>query len=320
MEDAEQIIKVPELAKVFLKRVKADKDVALGISGYEGDGKSTLAVNILIETLLEQGKSEEEILANFDNYMIYSPNKDEMFKKITRPEKYAPINSDEAVKALYKLNWASTSQKFLNMLFQLCRKENKINILCIPRFTDLNEYFRNHRIMFWIHILETGTAVLMIRDWSPFSKDPWYLDENKKIIDLIRKKRKVGDIDLQQKINLMKKTRGFIAIVQWDDLTTKFKNVYKKGKEENSYGGMDDAGNIEVGDRAEMYKDRLLSAVRNLKDKGFTSQQIADITNCPVRTVRTYMKSVEAEVNTTNIYNNQVTDENFEDSKGEDNK
>lgn len=289
----EEIITTEKLSNKFLSRVKKDKDVALGISGYEGDGKSVLACQIVIDVLRQLGHDDEYILENFNEYMIYAPNKDEMFKKITRPEKYAPINSDEATKALYKLNWASNSQKFLNMLFQLCRKENKINILCIPRFSDLNEYFRNHRIMFWVHILETGTACLMIRDWSPFSKDPWHLDENKKIIDIARKKRQVGDFTLEEKIALMKKTRGFVGIVKWDDLTTKFKNVYRKGKEHFGYDGLDIATEDGmVGKKAEELSALRRKLFAKFTEEGKSTKEIAELLNISVR----YAQQIHTEV------------------------
>lgn len=284
-----------EIADRFLKRVRKDKDVALGISGYEGDGKSVLACQIVIENLRQLGKTDEEILENFNEYMIYSPNKTEMFKKITRPEKYTPINSDEATKALYKLNWASSSQKFLNMLFQLCRKENKINILCIPRFTDLNEYFRNHRIMFWIHILETGTAILMIRDWSPFSKDPWHLDENRKIIDESRKRKKVGEFDLYEKINLMKKTRGFISIVRWDDLDKKFKKVYLDGKERFGYEGMEESEENIGSTKSLLLKEVRMNMTTYLINKGEDKDKIAEILGVSRRTVNQYLQDAEVE-------------------------
>lgn len=298
MIQEEQTTNPDELVGEFIKRVKKDKDVALAISGYEGDGKSTLAVQIVVSVLRILGKTDDEILERFNDYMIYSPNKDEMFQKITKPEKYAPINSDEATKALYKLNWASSSQKFLNVLFQLCRKENKINILCIPRFTDLNEYFRNHRVMFWIHILETGTAVLMIRDWSPFSRDPWHIDENRKVIDESRRKKKLGDFELDEKINLMKKARGFVSVLVWDDLDTKFKNVYLKGKNEHSYEGIGDGTDIGETNRNEKYKEALVKACVALKEKGLNGAEIAKTLNIGRSSVYDYLKSGLSDSNT----------------------
>jgi hypothetical protein len=320
MIQEEQITDVKELVVGFMKRVKKDKDVAMAISGYEGDGKSTLAVQIVIEVLRVLGKTDEYILENFNDYMIYSPNKDEMFQKITKPEKYAPINSDEATKALYKLNWASSSQKFLNVLFQLCRKENKINILCIPRFTDLNEYFRNHRVMFWIHILETGTAVLMIRDWSPFSRDPWHIDENRKTIDESRKRKKLGDFEIDEKITLMKKARGFVSVLKWDDLDTRFKNVYLKGKHEHSYEGIGEDGDIGTTGRNEKYKEALTKACVALKQKGLSGSEIARTLDIGRSSVYDYLKSGLSESETLTNKNIHPIGHNFSNSMEEDNK
>jgi hypothetical protein len=64
-----QLTNPKELVSQFIKRVKKDKDVALAISGYEGDGKSTPAVQIVIEVLRAIGKTDEEIFN--DNVKIY---------------------------------------------------------------------------------------------------------------------------------------------------------------------------------------------------------------------------------------------------------
>lgn len=171
-----------DVSKIFLRRVKKDKDAVIALTGDEGEGKSTLALHIIQETLRLHHKTEEEILETINDYVIYSPNKEEVKKRIIGLPKYMPVSADEAIKILYKLNWGTEIQKYLNMLYAICRKENKITILCMPRFIDFNEFFRNHRIKFWIHILERGRAVMFSKDWSPFSKDPWWLDENQKII------------------------------------------------------------------------------------------------------------------------------------------
>jgi hypothetical protein len=284
-------LEVKDLVEIFLKRLKKDKDVACAISGYEGDGKSVLACQMVLENLKQIGRDEQSIKDNFNEYMIYSPNREEMFKKITRKEKYTTINSDEAVKSLYKLNWASNSQKFLNMLFQLCRKENKINLLCIPRFTDLNEYFRNHRVMFWIHILETGTAVLMIRDWSPFSKDPWHLDENRKIIDMSRKRRKIGDFNISEKVGLMKKARGFVALLRWDDLESSYKKIYLAGKEKFGYEDMNDI-HTELQGTTSLVKlgDLKRKVAHFLKDSGKNTDEICEFLDAKKPTVYQYLR------------------------------
>ena len=43
------IMSPKDIAHQFIKRVKKDKDACVGITGDEGDGKSTLAVWIIIE-------------------------------------------------------------------------------------------------------------------------------------------------------------------------------------------------------------------------------------------------------------------------------
>lgn len=291
-------ITTQDLAKSFVNRAKDDRDVVLAVTGYEGEGKSTYAVAQVIDILKHLGKTDEEILENFNDYMIYSPNKEEMYKKITNKEKYLPINSDEAIKALYKLNWASENQKFLNTLFALCRKENKINILCMPRFSDFNEYFRNHRIMYWLLIVERGTGILMQKDWNPFTKDPWHMEENRKFIDEKMYRKKLIEFDANEKINLLSKTKNFVAIVKWDNIGTRFKNVYLKGKEQFGYTDMDDMKpNPQAGKREERAKLAIENIINSLyqgntpvkdiaKLTGYSDRRIYEILNLPQVEVR----------------------------------
>ena len=160
---------------VLKRRVKKDWDAVVGITGEEGSSKSTLASWLVYLGCIDDGKTEEEACQKFVDYTIFSPNKNRVQEQITKSERYSIINADEAIKILYKQNWATPIQKFLNMFYALCRQENKISVLCMPRFLDFNEFFRNHRIKFWIHVVDRGVAVIFERDWFPTSSDPWFI-------------------------------------------------------------------------------------------------------------------------------------------------
>jgi len=136
----------------------------------EGRGKSTLAL-LLAKAIDKDFKLEENVL--------YSSSPDEMRDKMINAKRYACIVGDESIKSLFKQNWAKS--KYLTILFNVIRQENKCCILVLPRFTDLTEYFRNHRVYLQIKVLQRGRAVVFAYD--DFSvKDPWRLDENYKNI------------------------------------------------------------------------------------------------------------------------------------------
>ena len=78
----ETVLTPKEVAEVFMNRVKTDKDACIGITGDEGDGKSTLAILLIIETLKLLKMSEEDIKTNLNNYIMYSPNKEELHDKV----------------------------------------------------------------------------------------------------------------------------------------------------------------------------------------------------------------------------------------------
>jgi uncharacterized protein (DUF924 family) len=296
MESPEQIqyrySNTTAIAKSFVKRAKQDRDVVVAITGYEGEGKSNMAADIMIEILRDIGKSDDEIMDNFNNYMIYSPNKKEMEEKITTKEKYAPINSDEAIKALYKLNWNSRDQRFLNMLYALCRKENKINLLCIPRFTDLNEYFRTHRVMYWIHIVDRGLGVMMKKDdVNIFSSDPWHIYENDKMVKIATKRKKIIDYDADDKINILSKSFTFVTLVKSEKLEPKFQKIYLEGKEKFGYTDLNQADDV-IGTEsalAERRKEGLKNAALIFRSMGKSQPEISKILNISRETFYTYI-------------------------------
>lgn len=173
-------------------------------------------------------KIAEAIDPNFDlkESEVFSISNDEIFQKMTN-RKIKVLIFDEAIKNLYKLNWASASQKYLNTLWSLARQENKVVIMCLPRFRDINEFFRNHRIRFWLQILVRGESVLFVRDTKNiFSKDPWHLDQNSKFMEEAMYGSKLNDVSLNKWKDLIQKTKNFVAFIEYDDFTPEKKLEY----------------------------------------------------------------------------------------------
>jgi len=219
-----------EFAKVLKLRIQKNWDNVIAITGEEGVGKSTAAIRL---AMLTDPKFSIE-----KNEIIY-PDIKYLSNKLTKElPKGSTIIVDEAIKLLYKQEWASKSQRFLNVLYALARQERKTTILCIPRFKDLNEYFRNHRVKFWIYIIARGVGLLFVRDWNPFTKDPWWMDENQKIIEKTLMFRKVHQIDIDFKLSILKKCKNFVEILFFDDLDNKTKKEYEEFIAKYKYQGL----------------------------------------------------------------------------------
>jgi hypothetical protein len=291
------IISPKEFVSILKRRVHKDWDAVVGITGEEGSSKSTLASWLVYEGCLFEGLSEEEALKKFVEYTIFSPNQDRVQEQITQSERYSIINADEAIKILYKQNWASPIQKFLNMFYALCRQENKISVLCMPRFLDFNEFFRNHRIKFWVHVLDRGVAVIMEKDWFPSSDDPWFLKDAMKMNTTLYARKKTADFNVDEKIRVLSRLKNFVGVIHFEDLPNKVKKVYRDGKAEFAYEDIKEQ--IKVGEtpnsQAESYKNKLVTAVKNLKEKGVKHEEIALILDISTKTVTRYLQTPRLE-------------------------
>ena len=258
MSDME-IITLNGLAKIISDHVRKDYDSVIAITSmFEGDGKSTLALQLGLA-----------IDPNFklERNVLFAPTVEQMKNLIFSLPKYSVINADEAIKILYKLNWADKLSIFLNQLYALCRKENLITILCMPRFRDFNEFFRNHKIKIWIHILERGRAVIFYKDWNMFARDPWWMDENMKKLEISKKKfKKVIDYNIDEKINIVAKTHNFVGILEFSDIPPELKTEYMRMRDLEKYN------DIDMGEKQSLENMKLFATAGEIinKPEGFT--------------------------------------------------
>jgi len=258
------------LAEAIKKRIRKDFDIVIAISGEEGIGKSVLAIHLAkyIDPFFTLEKNE-----------LISPSAEEMKEKITGLPKFSCIICDEAIRILYKLRWYTKIQVYLSQLFAVCRQENKVVILCLPRFKDFNEYFRNHRIKAWLHVMSRGTAVQFSKDWSPFSSDPWGLDDNQKLIEKYSGSRKAfADIDLDKKISLLAKLRNYVSLITFEDLDPITKSQYLNMKARTSYNDLE--SNLEHEGSAKLSRQRLATGIlaKAINESGVTEELIGRAT------------------------------------------
>lgn len=271
-------VEIPKIISLIgnraLKRISRKKDIVIAVSGDEGIGKSTLCMWLGIAICKENG-----IPFTLTNNMIYTDEMMELRKKIKEMPIGSPLIPDEAIKFLYKLNWASKGQKYINVLYTLCRKERKITILPIPRFVDINEYFRNHRVRLWIHIVKEGYAIIFSKDWSPFSyKDPWLIQENEKMISKIRKRKKFSSFTLQERMSIFRRCQNFVLAFKYPELPESIYGQYEL-LSRNDYKDLDEMYDIEDMKKEKIpYKIALKNMIKEMMGKGYDYNRISFVT------------------------------------------
>jgi hypothetical protein len=152
----------------------------------------------------------------------------------------------------------------------------------MPRFIDFNEFFRNHRIKFWIHIISRGHAVFFIRDWSPFSKDPWWIQDSQKTIDMHYKSKKLKIVDFndEEMIFLLKKAKIFVGEIIFDDLPDDIQKIYKTGKKVGGYENLDDQLNSSKGHgKRSVLGSKIVETNDRLLDEGYSPEEALKIQN-----------------------------------------
>lgn len=279
------ILALTELVRDIKGRVKKNADAVLCISGFEGVGKSNLA-NIL-GYLLDP---------NYDlwNNVLYTPTQKELLDKLKNFQKGSVLNLDEAVKVLEKQNWSK--QTFIKKTFQVIRGRNLITFLLIPRLEDLNEYFRNWRVMLNICVIYRGLAYLQVPD--PYNKfDVWSSKYNQDLLDFALKGETFHTAPVGDVLKAISKFKGFIGFITFPKLPYEIEKEYIKLKDENSLLNLiDEEGNVteEVKEkkptRSEIRKsDALLRVIKARLEDGVGKSALARELEVPLNTLRTWL-------------------------------
>lgn len=228
------VLEVSDVTKRILGRLKVGKDLVLAITGDERGGKSSLAISI--------GLSMDPLF-NLERNILYSPSYEEMKGKVMGLPKYSPIIADEAIKNLYKLR-RNRMQTYVNQLYAICGKENKLSILNMPRFLDFSEYFRRHRIKLWIWIIDeisaikdVGYAVIFSKSWNQVSEDPWYFRELQKVIDEYGRQKKLKEVEfsLNHKMTVLSRSRNYVGMLKFGKTPESLWGRYNELKNKYAY-------------------------------------------------------------------------------------
>lgn len=267
-------MKIDELAKQIRHMLRDDKDCVIGITAiFEREGKSTLAVQ-LGRAIDNDFKLERNIL--------FAPTVKGILNLVHGLPKYSVIDADEAIKVLYKLKRWERMSIFLNQLYAICGQENHATLLCMVRFRDFNEFFRNHKIRIWIHVVERGIAVIMYKDKSPFSKDPWHMDENDGIFRQAIMKKKVVEYTTEDVLKALSKSSNYVDVLYFDDMEEELRIEYKDLKKKYSYDDLDLESSESV-DNVFLYETAKEVAINPIYHKIYHGHRIADVDVIQVR-------------------------------------
>ncbi len=287
------MLSTKQFGQLCLDRATKDKDLSIGVTAPEGDGKSCLSIGIGLG-----------IDPNFrlTRNVLFSPSVKEIRDKIYNLPSYTPIIADEAIKIMYKLNWGSKIQKYLNKIYAVCRSQNKISIFNMPRFTDFSEYFRNHRLRLWVHIVDPinnekseGHAVVMARSWNPVTIDAWGLKRFEKRLEDERKRGK-KDVyySLDDKIGAFEELPGYIDVMKFKWIRQDIWDVYEQLKAKTNVDDEEveeDKANIQI----EQWKRRTILAIQIFKQQGYTNSDIAMVFNTHTVSVSSWLKKFKEE-------------------------
>lgn len=204
---------------VVIQRVRLKWDIVIAVTGEEGVGKTTLAI--------ELAKLTDK---NFDfkRNIAYLPTHQEIEDKFMSLDKFQTFIIDEAITVLYKQRWADKLQQRIKRMYSTKRFHNIITVMCMPRFTDFTEQIRNHRIKVWFHVIDRGVVVAFYKDdVNLFESDAtWHLKENSMIIKNFMKKRRAGFLTLHEKLALFRKTNNFVFYSVFDPLSEQDQLTY----------------------------------------------------------------------------------------------
>lgn len=126
-----------------------DNDNVIVIDGYEGTGKSNLAIVINKCLVKDFDPGQEAIFSVQDWNRIFDTGATCRAYQI-----------DEAGNLLFSRDYASTDSKFLVKLLMQARILKSTIVLCLPNIGWLEKYVREHRVRYRIHMFSRTSAML----------------------------------------------------------------------------------------------------------------------------------------------------------------
>jgi hypothetical protein len=225
-----QNIQLTDTLKTFCKetrgRLRDDWDAVIGIEGADpGIGKTCLLIQLGVGIDPDNFDLDRSMFYLASNLRAAASRIEKQFNDLAQ---YGFYGIDEAEDVLYKMMWYMTIQQIINMNYMKERKQNKCTGLCIPRFIDLNEFFRNYRVKYRIWIPKRGFGIAYIRDPDKDVEDPWHVKENLAIKKKEYHGRKIATLEIEEIIKAETKTPNFWFEFQFNDLPVEVWNEYRR--------------------------------------------------------------------------------------------
>jgi len=250
------------------QRVRNDYDVLVAITGYEGTGKSVFGYWYAVGCAPK---------FKVENNIFFEVGFTAIKEKYDKVPRYSVALFDEAVKQFNKRRHMTKDNVSMTQLFAMCRDENKINILCIPRLNMLDKFFRDGRSFLRFHVIDHGLAVVLKADSMNPHGDPWYTGESEKRFNKAREilNNQGSDDELINVMRAFKTDPNFLCFTTCKDMPEEVKLIYKRYKTEHKYEGIED----EVRDSPMMvkYRKQLRSVRYALSRFGFTHKEISEV-------------------------------------------
>ena len=277
---------IVRLGNIIRKRLRKDFDFVCAITGeQEGIGKTTLAYHL--------AKAIDPKF-NFKRNMAFLPDYQEIEVMFKDMPQYSCLVIDEAIKSLHKHKWAERFQQRIIEMYATERYQNKATIVVIPRFKDLTENFRNHKVHLWIHVLTRGLAVVYKKIYDKDLTDIWLLEQNIKRKELFLKTN--SNVSLSKRLDLERSSKNYLMEIRFPDLSEEVKLEYQTLKVESrnkvkSLKQLEDEK--KEGTFNKQNKERLRLAIRELLNKGMMAKDIQKCLNIPSATYKLLLRDKE---------------------------
>lgn len=155
--------KYEQWASYLEYRMNTDHDNVLLIDGYEGTGKSTLALN-LMDRLTPDWQPSSNVIYTWRNSKT-------LLKDLPRK---TTILMDEGANLLFSRDAMSRNNRWFGKLLFQCRQLNNTLLICIPNKRWLDSIGREHRAQYWIHNHQRGRATVLERRENWYEGTVWY--------------------------------------------------------------------------------------------------------------------------------------------------
>lgn len=280
-------------------KLRLNWDRVIAVTGYEGTGKSSLA--LYLAYLL----SDE---FDIDGHLSLIPDAEEIKRKFKSVSQYGVYVIDEAVKALHKQDWHNKLQQTLIKMYATERWQNKVTIVVMPRFSEFTENFRNHRIKLWFHVFARddkagrATACLYVKDdRDKDSPDPWHIKENYKLKTNLWKGQHIADISTDQVIRAEEKTKNFLLSFTYPRLPKEIEDKYtdlKVASRSIEYTDLDDDKQRLIQahkEREALWKARISLAIIRLRQPPYrlTVKAIGELLKVEHSTIKLWLKETK---------------------------